>query len=311
MAGPYIYTPQQTSAYLARIGFTSSPSTKPSLPHLSSLQLHHITHIPFENLSIHYSRTHTISVSPPHIFHKLVTLSRGGYCMELNSGFATLLRGMGYDVLTGGGRICADMNLGREKGGEVFEGWTHMPLIVGVVEGERYLVDVGLGSTGPTRPISLHHGAEIESTATGERHRLIRKTIEYANSGQELWRLQIKKHDGGEWIDCYTFTETEFLENDYEAMSYFTSTHPDQIFVKSLICAIFIPSEDGKDVVGRKTLNNTEFKEIWRREVKVLKTCATERDRVDGLREIFGIELSEEEVKGMEGRAPEIKPTKR
>ncbi|KAL9038805.1 MAG: hypothetical protein Q9180_002911, partial [Flavoplaca navasiana] len=64
---------------------------------LRTLQQHHLSTYPFENLSLHYSTTHTVSLDTDALFEKFVEkgCGRGGYCMENNGFFGTVLRSMG------------------------------------------------------------------------------------------------------------------------------------------------------------------------------------------------------------------------
>jgi arylamine N-acetyltransferase len=76
--------------------------------------------VPFENLSLHYSQTHLLSLDPEDLFVKIVDRKRGGYCMENNAFFGAVLRSLGYDLINAGARI-ADAVVG--KTGDGFEGW--------------------------------------------------------------------------------------------------------------------------------------------------------------------------------------------
>ena len=82
--------------------------------------------MPFENLSLHYSAHHTISLDPTVLYAKIVGQQgekpngRGGYCMENNALFASVLRGLGYDVYSVGARIGRSLAGTGEEG---FGGW--------------------------------------------------------------------------------------------------------------------------------------------------------------------------------------------
>lgn len=76
------------------------------MPYLQRLIAHHCTHVPFENTSLHYSSTRTLPLSIDHLFTKIVTNRRGGYCLELNTFFAVLLRTLGFELYTVGARVC-------------------------------------------------------------------------------------------------------------------------------------------------------------------------------------------------------------
>lgn len=97
-------TPEQLKLTLAHLGLEQQP---PTLAYLNKLMIYFTARIPFENFAIHYSISHKIRIDVPHVFDKIVQQSRGGYCMELNTLFAALMRSLGYSLYTIGGRVRA------------------------------------------------------------------------------------------------------------------------------------------------------------------------------------------------------------
>jgi arylamine N-acetyltransferase len=109
-----LYTKDQIATYLARINFplslwpTIDPATgrpEEGLKRLGELQMYQLAAIPFENLSLHYSKSPGILLDKDDLFEKIVTRRRGGYCMELNFFFATILKTFGYEVIQIGARV--------------------------------------------------------------------------------------------------------------------------------------------------------------------------------------------------------------
>ena len=98
---------------------TSSPEE--SLIFLATLQKHTLATVPFENLSLHYSTHHTISLDPGHLYRKVVERGHGGYCTELNCFFATVLRSLGYAVCSVGARVSE--SVAEAEDGEGYFGW--------------------------------------------------------------------------------------------------------------------------------------------------------------------------------------------
>src|SRR5437762_3314192 len=82
------------NAYLKRIDYAGS--TAPTLETLNALHQAHLYAVPFENLDIHLGRP--IILEYDHLFDKIVTQRRGGFCYELNGMFAWLLRELGFEV---------------------------------------------------------------------------------------------------------------------------------------------------------------------------------------------------------------------
>ena len=89
-----------------------SKDTDNQLEFLTSLQQHQLCNVPFENLSIHYSPHHTVSIDADHLYTKIVdnARGRGGYCMENNCFFGTILRTLGFDIYSVGARIADAVN---------------------------------------------------------------------------------------------------------------------------------------------------------------------------------------------------------
>lgn len=110
----HTYTNLQLESYFERIslppkyrGLSHNIGVNPprDLEFLTALQKHQLAAVPFENLSIHYSVTHTIDLNPNSLYEKIVTRHRGGYCMENNCFFGTVLRSLGFRVYGAGARV--------------------------------------------------------------------------------------------------------------------------------------------------------------------------------------------------------------
>ena len=103
------YTASQIDHYLDYISLPSKyyRNQNPSLDIdlLSALQTCQLASIPYENLSIHYSRERTIFLDPQHLFNKSTQNGRGGYCMETSLFFTHVLRALGFKAYTAGVRI--------------------------------------------------------------------------------------------------------------------------------------------------------------------------------------------------------------
>lgn len=118
-----------------------------SLSCLRELQNRHILSVLFENLDIHHGSK--ISLNPDEIYDKIVNRKRGGYCYELNSLFAKLLKELGYKLDIVSARV---FNPQKAVFGQEFD---HLTIIVHL---ERsYLVDVGFGDSF-REPIALPDG---------------------------------------------------------------------------------------------------------------------------------------------------------
>lgn len=196
-------------AYLARIDYRQSP--RADVATLEALHLAHAIHIPFENVAIQLGQPIRLDVAS--LQEKLVCNGLGGYCFEHNTLFAAVLEEIGFRVtlLAARVRIGATRVLPR----------THMLLEV-EASGRAWLADVGFGAGGLLAPIPFAPGEVVRQPL--DTYRLCQ--------ADGLWVLQSLA--GPEWCDLYVFSREPQLPVDMEMASYFTSTHPDSIFVRTL-----------------------------------------------------------------------------
>jgi len=212
------YSDVQIKQYLERIGFPSGEKIKPDLPTLTRLAACHLQTVPFENLALHYAKNPNVDVSPDFLFDKVVTRHRGGYCMEQNLVFAALLKSLGFDLYTIGGRVALPFG---------FTGWQHMGIIV-TIDGAEYLTDVGFGGNGPTQPIPIFKDGKILSEPVfgvlPEEHRVVKGPLAGASKkGYQVWHLQHRRNQQTDWRSIYVFEkDVEFILPDYQ--TYFPLT---------------------------------------------------------------------------------------
>jgi arylamine N-acetyltransferase len=109
----YVKLPQQ---------FRSISKPKLDLKYLTALHVHQIAAVPYENLILHYSKNHEVSLDPQDLFQKIVgnKRGRGGYCMENNIFFNHVLRALGFTAYMVGIKIRPRAN--GVPGGN-FTGW--------------------------------------------------------------------------------------------------------------------------------------------------------------------------------------------
>ena len=215
--------------YFARIGYSGDRA--PTLAALTELHRAHLAAIPFENLDVQLGRP--ILLDLPSLEAKLLGARRGGYCFEQNSLFAAVLDELGFDVT----RIGARVRLGTEK----VRARTHMLLAV-ALDGANWIADVGFGVQGILEPVLAAPG---EVDQNGWRFRIVEEG--HALVLQSLFR--------DEWSDLYAFTLEEQYLADYELANYYTSTHPDSMFVTTLIAQRVCPDL-------RLALSATDLREI-------------------------------------------------
>ena len=218
-------------AYLARIGYAGP--RRASLEVLRDLHRLHAAAIAFENLSPLMDEA--VPLALPALEAKLVGGGRGGYCYEQNSLFWAALRALGFE---------AEGLAGRVRWGQPEDApdrpRSHMALLVHLPEG-RFVADVGFGGMTMSGPLALVAG-DAQQTPH-ERFRL-----QAAPGG--AYDLQAETADA--WRTLYRFDLTPHLPGDYEALNWFTATHPTSVFRTGLMAARAAPGR-------RLALSNTRF----------------------------------------------------
>ncbi|KAK4237764.1 arylamine N-acetyltransferase, pineal gland isozyme NAT-10 [Achaetomium macrosporum] len=326
------YSPAQVAEYLEYIGLpqTFHPSSKPTLDrdYLTTLFTHQITAIPYENLSIHYSAQHAVDLDPQAIFAKIVTArrGRGGYCMENSILFNHMLRALGFaDAYLAGVRIRPRVD--GVPQGESYTGWVHLVNIVAVPDPgagagagasvTKYVIDVGFGGDAMTRPMPLVEGLVHHNSIGTQQIRLVREFIpnqRFRDEGagaQMMWIYQVRNGAEREWVSFFAFHDQfEFTEQDFGVVNWYTSQSPEsfQTFTPLAIRFARGAGEDGRPkVVGKLMLVKGVVKRNFTGKTEVVKVCVTERERVEMLREHFGIQLTEEEAESIRGRQVELR----
>ncbi|KAK0720914.1 arylamine N-acetyltransferase 2 [Lasiosphaeris hirsuta] len=326
------YSPAQVAEYLEFIGLDQSfhPSANPvlDLSYLTTLFVHQITAVPYENLLIHYSPDHVVKLDPQVLFTKIVTnrRGRGGYCMENSILFNHMLRALGFDdAYTAGVRIRLRTN-GVPAG--PYTGFVHVVNVVTLPADraappspaaaplQRYALDVGFGGDGPTVPMPLVEDLVHHNSIGTQEIRYVRgfvPTQRFRGEGAaRMWIYQYRNAVDKPWNSFYAFSaEFEFMENDFNVVSHFTSQAPESPQSKTLLAIRFFRGEGRVPgevrVTGKVMLVNGEVKRNVTGKTELVKTCVTEPERVEALKEYFGIELTPEEIESIRGRVPELK----
>jgi len=136
----------------------------------------------------------------------------------------------------------------------------------------------------------------------------------YLPAGHEMWYLEVQhlsspSESSAPWKRLFAFTEHEFHPADCHAASYFVSTTM-PLFTSSVLAIRYIPDEETQDVrhLYRVVLFGNEVR-VHRTdgETRVLATLQTEADRVRALREIFGLEIKDEDIQFIVGTKAEMK----
>ncbi|KAI4598407.1 N-terminal acetyltransferase [Pestalotiopsis sp. 9143b] len=310
-------TPAQISQFLSHIALPRHLHTAPpTLSLLRALHTHMLAACPYENLSIHYSPAHAVSLDPQTTFRKIVdrAAGRGGYCMELAILYNHVLRGLGFAAYTVGARTRPRVD--GVPGGD-FPGWVHIVNVVTLDGGARYAVDVAFGGDGPTAPMPLVDGA-VQGNLGAQEVRLVRdwaSTQVHRVDEAKLWIYQYRNGQDKEWNSYYAFTETEFMAADWGVVNYWTSTCPDSHQTRTVLVVRFLArqkpgGEEGElEIYGKRMLVNGVVKENLGGKTRQLASCKTEAERIDVLRSQFNITLSQEEADSIKNWVTDLELT--
>jgi N-hydroxyarylamine O-acetyltransferase len=220
----------------------------------------HLLAVPFENLDIPLGRK--ILLDEDTILHKIVEQRRGGFCYELNSAFAALLRALGFQITLLSPRVA------RYAGGEGPE-FDHMALRVDLQN--PWLADVGFGESF-LEPLRLESGTEqVDPSGT---FRLV----------QVEERLQLEKlESNGSWKGQYSFALKPHGLGDFAGMCHYHQTSPESHFTQNRICSRATPD-------GRITLSGMKLI-VTSNGQRQERTLSSESEWNSTLQELFGINL--------------------
>jgi N-hydroxyarylamine O-acetyltransferase len=213
--------------YLKRINYQKEINVDDET--LMQLHEHHVLHVPFENLDVHYKRFFDLALE--NLYKKIVVHNRGGFCYELNTLFNALLHNLGFKSSIIAARIFDDLdNLGPE--------YDHMCIYVETEK--KYLADVGYGDLF-TRPLEIIEGIQSD--------------------GRNLFKIEPLKgqdfvlsmcSDQTNFQKKYLFNLKEVPIHEFDKICSDKQTNPNSYFVKNTICTKPTSS-------GRLTLFNNKL----------------------------------------------------
>ncbi|MFG2834500.1 arylamine N-acetyltransferase [Streptomyces zaomyceticus] len=253
---PFVPAPGDVEAYLRRIG-AERPNREDSEA-LRELHLRHLLTVPFENLSIHLGEN--IVLDGKALLDKVVGARRGGFCYEINTAFAILLRGLGFEVSLLQARVFG-------PDGRPGIPYDHMALLVETVDGERLLADVGFGD-------HSHFPLRFEDRGDQQDPGGVFRIVEGAEGDLDLLR------DGK---PQYRVERRPRELADFTAGAWYHRTSPDSHFPRSLVCSLL--TEDGRITLSDRKLITRAHGE---RDERILDGDEEVRG---AYRDLFGIEL--------------------
>ena len=191
-------------ALLARIGLDRAPAA--DLDGLRTLHRAFLEHVPYEDIAVQLGEAGRLDADA--LTARVLSDGRGGYCFELNTVFAWLLRAVGFQVTHHQAVV----------GGE---GPTnHMALFVHL-DGETWLADAGLGE-GFMEPLPLREG------------RYDRGPLTYTLRREDAGSWWVGQHEWGS-IDGFRIDPPACTVADFEPHHRRLSSDPESPFVRTLV----------------------------------------------------------------------------
>jgi arylamine N-acetyltransferase len=182
----------------------------------------------------------------------------------------------------------------------------HIVNIVTLPDGTKWMLDVGFGGDGATKPLPMIPEHVTLNLGTQE-IRLIHSTIpQQVDQTKLLWIYQYRNGPTKEWNSFYAFPEFEFLPQDFEIMNYFTSTSQGETNFQTRTVLIVRFLREGESITGKVMLVNGEVKKNLGGKTEVVMVCGTEKERVEAIEKYFAITLTDEEIAGVKGRNVEL-----
>jgi N-hydroxyarylamine O-acetyltransferase len=275
-------TSEWLAAYCARLGLGDVPTL--DAEGLARLQAAHRQAITFENIDVLLGRG--IRIDSASVFDKLVTRRRGGYCFEQNRLYADMLAEIGFRQRS----LLARVRLGVPEG-EV-PPRTHILLLVDLEDGP-WIADAGFGgSFVPAMP--MRDGAEAQ-TEDGARHRL--RHVGWPDGEWVLERAGSRAgtdgraHDHDDWQAQYTFDLAHVDDADLLQANHWVSTWPQSRFVLEPRVTIVVPA-------GFRALTGTSLSIAGKNSLEKREVADAAEWR-SVMAELFGVELTEEEVSAL------------
>jgi arylamine N-acetyltransferase len=125
---------------------------------------------------------------------------------------------------------------------------------------------------------------------------------------QKVWIYHARSDHQSPWIPQYSFSEVEFLFEDFNMMNFFTSRSRSILFTQKLACTRVILDDQGLEPLGIYILAGREIKRVLRETTETLQTFNAEEDRVSALVKYFNMNFHEHELEGVRGLPSQIKP---
>lgn len=208
--------PVDQRTYLERIGLDGAPAA--DLDGLARVQWAHMSCIPFENLNVFFRRP--LNLATDALYDKVVAHHRGGYCFELNTLYAALLGGLGFEPVPHLARVWLRSPVGVPPR-------NHLVHTVRLGD-QRWLTDVGFGARAPRQPLAIDRREPVDD---GDGQIQVRPDAEFG--------YMVERHYDGDWQPQYSFDLDIAQPADIRVSNHYTETWPESHFLHLPYCGLF------------------------------------------------------------------------
>ncbi len=261
---------RQAAGYLKRLGI-DDPG-EPSAAALFALHRAHVERVPYETLDVQLGRPTTVD---PQDSVARILRGRGGYCVQINAAFATLLATLGYDVTWHRAGVQARGGAPQPAGAPA----PHLALTVRL-GGQAWLADIGLGD-GLYEPLPLRAGTYRDGPLT---YRLGPSQAEPGG-----WRLE---HDPRGSIAGIDLSMSPAARDDFAQWHSYLCTSPDSRLVRAAVVM-------RRDAAGADRLLGCMLRRIDRTGAAA-RELATSDEWFGALADVFGLPLTDLDKKERE-----------
>ncbi len=217
--------------YLKTIGFFKEIV---SIEDINKLIRAHVNTFAFSSLKVLLKEE--ISLEIEDIYKSIVLNKRGGYCFEHNKLFYEVLKSLGFDVEYYLARVV--------NNSDNIVPQTHRFTLLNY-EGERYLLDVGIGFRTPN--VAIKFGDEVTSNHLGINFRI----KEFEDNTYALQSIQ-----ENEVFNITKFDLNKCYEEDFELGHFYSHKHPCAAFVNNLVLSLITNTEI-------RSLRNSDYFKIY------------------------------------------------
>ncbi|MCI5116351.1 MAG: hypothetical protein D3913_00005 [Candidatus Electrothrix sp. LOE1_4_5] len=188
--------------YLSLIDCEEQAELAPSVAGLNSIMESHLYHIHFNGFSFLTMNSNNVNLDPYIFLENTLRDNQGGICFELNCALNELLKKLGYTTHL----VETMMDHIKDRSVPQYDIATHNAIIV-ELEGENYLVDVGLGNYF-RKPISF---SREHQDASG-RYKIIQYDV-----SKKIFQLKRLNTKSNQWVSQYRFSCINKKPNDFRA----------------------------------------------------------------------------------------------